>query len=207
MGLAETSPSSCQSTASRSTNVGLEEEEKDLAGRYQDARPRYMEALLAFEKSRERLVYPDANSTLRITYGQVTGSRPRDGMVYVPFTTLEGIVEKDTGTDPFNMPPGLLQAIGEQQYGTHADEGLGSVPVNFLSTLDATGGNSGSATLNGRAELVGLLFDGTYESIISDWDFLVDKTRSIHVDIRYILWVMEQIGGAEHLMKEMGLSE
>jgi hypothetical protein len=166
-----------------------------------------MEALLAFEKSRERLVYPDANSTLRITYGMVTGSRPRDGMVYVPFTTLEGIVEKDTGTEPFNMPPGLLKAIGEQQHGAYADERIGSVPVNFLSTLDSTGGNSGSATLNGRAELVGLLFDGTYESIISDWDFLVDKTRSIHVDIRYILWVMEQLGGAEHLMKEMGLRD
>jgi hypothetical protein len=186
-------------------DLRFEEEDKDLTGRYQEARPRYMEALLAFEKSRERLVYPDANSTLRITYGQVTGSRPRDGMVYVPFTTLEGIVEKDTGTEPFNMPPGLLETIREQQYGAYADERIGSVPVNFLSTLDSTGGNSGSATLNGRAELVGLLFDGTYESIISDWDFLADKTRSIHVDIRYILWVMEQIGGAEHLMSEMGL--
>jgi len=189
------------------SDLRLEEEDKDLTGRYQEARPRYMEALLAFEKSREQLVYPDANSTLRITYGLVTGSRPRDGMVYVPFTTLEGIVEKDTGTAPFNMPPGLLEAIGEQQYGAYADEAIGSVPVNFLSTLDSTGGNSGSATLNGRAELVGLLFDGTYESIISDWDFLVDKTRSIHVDIRYILWVMEQLGGAEHLMSEMGLRE
>ncbi len=188
-------------------NLRLEEEDKDLTGRYQEARPRYMEALLAFEKSRGRLVYPDANSTLRVTYGRVTGSRPRDGMVYVPFTTLEGIVEKDTGLEPFNMPPGLLEDIREQNYGAYADERVGSVPVNFLSTLDSTGGNSGSATLNGRAELVGLLFDGTYESIISDWDFLVDKTRSIHVDIRYVLWVMEQLGGAEHLMNEMGLRE
>jgi hypothetical protein len=188
-------------------DLRLEEEDKDLTGRYQEARPRYMEALLAFEKSRERLVYPDANSTLRITYGKVTGSRPRDGMIYVPFTTLEGIVEKDTGKEPFDMPPGLLGAIRDKQYGTHADENVGSVPVNFLSTLDSTGGNSGSATLNGRAELVGLLFDGTYESIISDWDFLVDKTRSIHVDIRYMLWVMEQIGGADHLISEMGLGD
>lgn len=187
------------------SDLRLEEEEKDLVGRYQAARPNYMEALLAFEKSRDRLIYPDANSTLRITYGRVTGSQPRDGMVYLPFTTLEGIVEKDTGIEPFNMPAGMLDSIRQQQYGAHADKQLGSVPVNFLSTLDATGGNSGSATLNGRAELVGLLFDGTYESIISDWDFLVDKTRSIHLDIRYILWVMDRIGGAEHLMKEMDL--
>jgi len=135
----------------------------------------------------------------------VTGSEPRDGMIYMPFTTLEGIIEKNTGEEPFDMPPGLLKAIGEKQYGAYRDERLGSVPVNFLSTLDSTGGNSGSPTLNGRAELVGLLFDGTYESIIADWDFLLDKTRSIQVDIRYILWTMEQIGGAEHLLKEMGV--
>ncbi|MEJ2258462.1 MAG: S46 family peptidase, partial [Woeseiaceae bacterium] len=76
-----------------------------------------------------------------------------------------------------------------------------------LSTVDSTGGNSGSPTINGRAELVGLLFDGTYESIISDWDFLPDKTRSIHVDVRYMLWVMEQLGGAERLLEEMGVGE
>ena len=91
------------------------EEEKDLTGRYQAARPAYMEALLAFEKSRGRLIYPDANSTLRITYGRVTGSKPRDGMVYLPFTTLEGIVEKDTGEEPFDTPPGLLDAIGKKE--------------------------------------------------------------------------------------------
>lgn len=187
-------------------NMAIEEEDHDLKGRYQEARPRFMEAVLAFEESRGKVVYPDANSTLRITYGSVEGSHPSDGLIYEPFTTLEGIVEKDTGVKPFNMPSELLQAIREKQYGSHMDEQLGSVPVNFLSTLDSTGGNSGSPTLNGKAELVGLLFDGTYESIISDWDFLVDKTRSIQVDIRYILWVMEQLGGAEHLLTEMGLA-
>jgi hypothetical protein len=186
-------------------DMEIEEWDKGLSGRYQEARPRFMRSLLAYQQSRGRVVYPDANSTLRVTYGEVTGSEPRDGMVYVPFTTLEGIVEKDTGVEPFDMPAGLLEAIGEKQYGAYIDEQLGSVPVNFLSTLDSTGGNSGSPTLNGRAELVGLLFDGTYESIISDWDFLQDKTRSIQVDIRYILWTMEQLGGAEHLLKEMGV--
>lgn len=188
------------------SDMEIEEWEKGLEGRYQEARPRFMRSLLAYQKSRGQVVYPDANSTLRISYGVVTGSEPRDGMVYIPFTTLEGIVEKNTGSEPFDMPPELLEAIGEKQYGTYVDEHLGSVPVNFLSTLDSTGGNSGSPTLNGRAELVGLLFDGTYESIISDWDFLQDKTRSIQVDIRYILWIMEQLGGAEHLLKEMGVS-
>jgi hypothetical protein len=186
-------------------DMQIEEQDKDLSGRYQEARPLFMQSLLTFQQSRGQVVYPDANSTLRVSYGVVTGSQPRDGMVYVPFTTLEGIVEKNTGSEPFDMPPELLKSIGEKQYGAYVDEQLGSVPVNFLSTLDSTGGNSGSPTLNGRAELVGLLFDGTYESIISDWDFLQDKTRSIQVDIRYVLWTMEQLGGAEHLLKEMGV--
>lgn len=189
------------------SDLQIEEQDKDLSGRYKEERPRFMRSLLEFQQARGRVVYPDANGTLRISYGVVTGSRPRDGMVYLPFTTLEGIVEKDTGIEPFDTPPGLLKSIREKQYGAYLDEQLGSVPVNFLSTLDTTGGNSGSPTLNGRAELVGLLFDGTYESIISDWDFLQDKTRSIQVDIRYVLWSMEQLGGAGHLLKEMGVGE
>ncbi len=186
-------------------DMKIEEWDKDLSGRYLEARPRFMRSLLTFQQARGRVVYPDANSTLRVSYGVVTGSQPRDGIVYLPFTTLEGIVEKNTGTEPFDTPAGLLRAIGEKQYGAYIDEQLGSVPVNFLSTLDTTGGNSGSPILNGKAELVGLQFDGTYESIISDWDFLQDKTRSIQVDVRYVLWTMEQLGGAEQLLKEMGV--
>lgn len=189
------------------SDLQMEEQDKDLSGRYKEERPRFMRSLLEFQQARGRVVYPDANGTLRISYGVVSGSQPRDGMVYLPFTTLEGILEKDTGIEPFDTPPGLLKSIREKQYGAYLDEQLGSVPVNFLSTLDTTGGNSGSPTLNGRAELVGLLFDGTYESIISDWDFLQDKTRSIQVDIRYVLWSMEQLGGAGHLLKEMGVAE
>lgn len=189
------------------SDMQLEDQKKDLSGRYQEARSQYMRSLLAFQKSRGKAVYPDANGTLRISYGVVAGSDPRDGMTYLPFTSLEGIVEKNTGTEPFNAPPALLESIGEQRYGAYADEKLGSVPVNFLSTLDTTGGNSGSPTLNARAELVGLLFDGTFESIISDWDFLPGKTRSIQVDIRYVLWSMEQLGGAERLLKEMGVKD
>jgi len=140
-----------------------------------------------------------------VTYGAVKGSEPRDGMRYLPFTTLGGILEKYTGEDPFDHPAPLLDAMRAGDYGDYAMDTLGSVPVNYLSTVDTTGGNSGSPTLNGRAELVGLLFDGTWESIIADWDFLPDKTRSIHVDIRYVLWVMSQLGGAERLLGEMGI--
>jgi hypothetical protein len=186
-------------------DMALEEEQKSLRGRLEEARPRFMEAVIASLGEQGEAVYPDANSTLRVTYGSVQGSVPQDGMVYTPFTTLPGVVAKNTGQEPFATPPALLGAMKNQGSSRFAMASLGTVPVNFLSTLDTTGGNSGSPTLNGRGELVGLLFDGTYESIISDWDFLPKKTRSIHVDIRYVLWVMDELGGAGHLLEEMGV--
>jgi hypothetical protein len=95
--------------------------------------------------------------------------------------------------------------VADTDYGPYASEGLGSLPVNFLSSVDTTGGNSGSATLDSEGRFVGLLFDGNWESMISDWDFLPEVTRSIHVDVRYTLWVMDRIDGAWHLLEEMGV--
>ena len=162
-----------------------------------------MEAIIAWQKDQGFTAYPDANSTLRVTYGNVLGGSPKDGLRYDPFTTLEGITEKDTGDDPFNSPQAQLDLIKAQDYGPYELDSINSVPVNFLTDLDSTGGNSGSATLNARGELVGLLFDGTIESVNSDWDFDPRTTRSIHVDSRYMLWVMEKLDNAEHLIKEM----
>ncbi|MBU1607408.1 MAG: S46 family peptidase, partial [Alphaproteobacteria bacterium] len=131
----------------------------------------------------------------------------RDGMAYLPFTTLEGLLAKDTGEEPFNAPAKLLQEIRGRDYGRYELESIDSVPVNFLTDLDSTGGNSGSATLNARAELVGLLFDGTFESVNSDWDFDPRTTRTIHVDTRYMLWVMDKVDGADALIAEMDIVE
>jgi hypothetical protein len=185
-----------------------EREAKDEAetGEFQAARPRYMETMIEFLGSRGKVVYPDANSSLRVTFGNVRGYRPRDGMFYTPFTRLEGIAEKDTGEEPFDSPVKQLELIAAKDYGEFALESLGSVPVNFLSTVDTTGGNSGSPTLNARGELVGLLFDGTYDSINADWDFNAETTRSIHVDIRYALWVMQKIDKADNVLEELGLA-
>ena len=187
------------------SDLELEEQSEDLQGRFDEIRPRYMEALIAFLGSRGKAVYPDANSTLRVTYGTVTGYRPRDGVLYTPFTRLDGIADKHTGEVPFDAPDAQLEAIAEGRVGRWADATLGTVPVNFLTDVDTTGGNSGSATLGSKGELIGLIFDGNWESIISDWDFLPDVTRSIHVDIRYVLWVMEELDGAGHLLEEMGV--
>jgi len=187
------------------SDIAREEHRKGVAGRAQTLRPKYMEAIIAFQKANGALTYPDANSTLRVTYGTVKSVEVRDGLSYQPFTTLRGIAAKYTGAEPFDSPQRQLDKIKANAFGDFGTKELNSVPVNFLSTLDTTGGNSGSPTLNARGELVGLLFDGTYESINSDWDFDATTTRSIHVDVRYMLWVMQEVDGAENLLREMGV--
>ncbi len=188
------------------TEMRLEEEAKTRSGKRSALEPEYMEAVIAWRKAQGYSAYPDANSTLRITYGNVVGGSPKDGLIYEPFTRLEGIPEKNTGEKPFNAPEKQLQLIAQKDYGGYALRSLGTVPVNFLSDLDSTGGNSGSATLNAKGELVGLLFDGTIESVNSDWDFDPRTTRTIHVDTRYMLWVMEKVDGATRLIDEMDIT-
>lgn len=185
------------------TNMSEEKKEKELDGELMKVRPQYMDAIIAYNREQGKPVYADANSSLRVTVGHVKGYEPKDGLVAKPFTRLEGIVQKDTGVDPFDAPKKQLELIKQKQYGDFYVKAIDSVPVNFLSTLDTTGGNSGSPTLNGRAELVGLLFDGVYESIIGDWAYDDNINRSIQVDSRYMLWVMKYLDNAENLLAEM----
>lgn len=186
--------------------MAVEADEKRLAGEASALEADYMRAVIAWQKANGSVAYPDANSTLRISYGSVMGGSPKDGLIYEPFTRLEGITQKDTGVEPFNSPAKMLELIKQKQYGDYELAEIGSVPVNFLSDLDTTGGNSGSATLNDKAQLVGLLFDGTLESVNSDWDFDPRTTRSIHVDSRYMLWIMEYVDGANNLIEEMKIA-
>ena len=179
-----------------------ERREKELAGATTRVRPLYLEALRGMTGGR---LYPDANSTLRITFGQVKGYVPRDGVAYTPQTTVAGIVQKNTGSGEFDAPKSELAAIRANKTAGYVDPQLGAVPVDFLSDVDTTGGNSGSPTLNAKGELCGLLFDGTYESLGSDFIFDPTITRSIHVDAVYMLWVMDAVDGAHNLLREMGL--
>ena len=185
------------------TNMAEEKKEKALYGELMKVRPQYMDAIIAYNREQGKPVYADANSSLRVSVGHVKGYSPQDGLVAVPFTRLEGILAKDTGMDPFDAPKKELELIKAKTYGDYYVKSLDSVPVNFLSTLDTTGGNSGSPTLNGRAELVGLLFDGVYESIIGDWAYDDKINRSIQIDSRYMLWVMKYLDNADNLLEEM----
>jgi len=184
-----------------------EESGKTRSGALAKLRPRYMSALL--EKAGGRL-YPDANGTLRITYGTVKGAPAADGVYYTPQTTLAGLAAKNKGEGDFNAPGNLMTAIEALRNGKATrflDEKLGDVPVNFLSDLDTTGGNSGSPTLNAEGELCGLLFDGTFEAMAADYLFDGRTTRSIHVDSRFMLWVMQEVDHADNLLKELGITE
>jgi hypothetical protein len=184
----------------------LEEERKTRSGDALLARPVYLQAVADYKASRNEFVYPDANSSLRITFGNVTGYE-KDGVQYTPFTTLEGVVAKETGQDPFDSPQALLDAVKAKRYGGLQDKRLGTVPVNYLSNLDITGGNSGSPVLDGNGKLVGLAFDGNWESVSSNWVFDPKMTRMIAVDGRYLRWIMQEVYPAPQLLKELNVGK
>ncbi|WP_086617076.1 S46 family peptidase [Erythrobacter tepidarius] len=184
--------------------MAAEAAEKERAGRLQKARSKVMEARLAYAASQGRTMYPDANGSLRFTYGKVTG-KAVDGQVWTPFTTAEGILAKHTGRGEFDAPDKMIELIKAKEYGRYVAPELGTLPVDFLSTVDITNGNSGSSTLNARGEFVGLAFDGTIEGVVSDWMYDPQINRTIHVDSRFMLWTMEKVDGADRLLREMGV--
>lgn len=150
-------------------------------------------------------LYPDANRTLRFSYGEVKGYVPREAMLFTPFTTLSGVLEKDTGRVPFNVPDKLKQLYKAKDFGAYALAGGKDVPVDFLSTLDIIGGNSGSPIMNGRGEQVGIVFDGNYEGLGNDFFYNPERGRTIAVDIRYVLFVTDKFGGAGWILKELSM--
>lgn len=153
----------------------------------------------------ERGHWPDANSTLRLSFGKVEGSRPRDGMTYEPFTDLAGVMEKyRPGDAEFEVPGRLRELHATRDFGPYANAD-GTMPVCFTSSLHTTGGNSGSPVLNGRGELIGINFDRSWESTMSDIQFDPAKCRNISADIRYVLFVIDKVCGAGHLVQEMKL--
>jgi hypothetical protein len=169
------------------------------------AQKRYTQGML--EMQQDTNSYPDANFTLRLSAGQVMGYRPADGIYYTPFTTFSGMLEKHTGREPFNVPSRLRNyredlPSSDRPFGKYSGA-TGDLVLNFLSTNDITGGNSGSPVLNGNGELIGLAFDGNIEGIVSDYYVVPDVTRTISVDARYILFILDEIDKTERLLEEI----
>lgn len=153
----------------------------------------------------ERDFAPDANSTMRVTYGNVLAYEPRDGVMYNHYTTLEGVMEKMDNTDrEFIVPARLVELYNNKDYGQYANAN-GELPVGFISNNDITGGNSGSPVINGDGELIGCAFDGNWEAMSGDIFFEQDLQRTISVDIRYVLFIVDKYAGAGHLVDEMDL--
>jgi hypothetical protein len=181
---------------------GVREENKGMGREGADLKMAYEAAILEMKKG---TYPPDANGTIRFTYGPVLGYQPRDAVMYLPQTTVKGVVEKDTGVFPFKVPAKIKELWKAKDFGPYMDVRLKDVPACFLNTTNVTGGNSGSPTFNAKGEQIGIIFDMTYESVIGDYYIIPELQRSISVDLRYVLWVTEKFSGATHIVKEMGL--
>ncbi len=180
----------------------IREESKGMGREGADMKMAYEAAILEMKKGSYP---PDANGTIRFTYGPVLGYSPRDAVWYLPQTTLKGVIEKDTGKFPFVVPARIKDLWKARDFGPYADARLKDVPACFLNTTNVTGGNSGSPTLNAKGEQVGIIFDMTYESVIGDYYIIPELQRSISVDIRWVLFVTDKFSGAKHIIHEMGL--
>jgi len=147
--------------------------------------------------------YPDANSSMRLTYGTVGDYSPRDGVQYNYFTTLKGYIEKEIpGDDEFDVPTRLKELYYAKDFGRYADAD-GNLRTCFITNNDITGGNSGSPVINGKGELIGVAFDGNWEAMSGDIAFENSIQKCINVDIRFVLWTIDKMGGAQNLIDEM----
>ena len=204
---ASTDPAIQYAVAMLPTSLQLEEARKVRAGEMMVPRATYLQAVADYNQAQGKAVYPDANSSLRITFGNVKGyTKPGNSKPEDAFTTLEQVAAKATDSDPFDAPKVQLDAIKAKKYSGLVDAKLKTVPVNFLSDLDITGGNSGSPVLDAHGKLVGLAFDGNWESVASNWVFDPSVTRMISVDQRYMRWIMQEVMPAPQLLKEMGVA-
>lgn len=186
-----------------STAIGLMEAN---AG-YDRAHQTWVRGMMDLKLSQGQPIYPDANSTLRLTYGKVASYSPADGIVNEYQTTLEGVMQKeDPNNWEFVVPAKLKELYQNKDYGRYADA-QGRMPVCFIVDTDNTGGNSGSPVLNARGELMGLNFDRNVEGLTGDIAFKPDTQRAIAVDIRYVLFIIDKYAGATHLIDELDITE
>jgi hypothetical protein len=201
----EADPASQVSASVRAKLVQLSQQIGPASAELADWHGVYIKGLT--EMDPDAKLYPDANSTMRLTYGQVLPYEPRDGVVYKYYTTLKGVIEKEDPSNPleFTVPDGIKAAYASSDYGRYGQNG--ELRLNFLTNSDITGGNSGSPVLNARGELTGLAFDGNWEAMSGDVVFEPALQRCINVDIRYVLWTIDKFAGAGHLLREMTIMQ
>jgi hypothetical protein len=162
----------------------------------------YLKALLS--KNKGALIYPDANSTMRISYGQIQNYSPKDGITYNITTTIDGMMAKyQPGDDEFDLPQSLIDAYAKRDFRQYAENG--TLNVGFISNNDITGGNSGSPVINGNGELIGVAFDGNWEAMSGDIAFDKEYKRTISLDIRFVLWCIDVLGGAKNIINELDI--
>ena len=163
--------------------------------------------IAAQEAFRGKSFYPDANSTLRVSIAECKSYSPRDGVLYTPHTTVGGILAKHTGEAPFDAPAALRAAAEKRAGSRWVDPRLGDVPVCFLTNGDTTGGNSGSPVIDGSGRLIGLNFDRVFEGVATDFGWHPARSRNVIVDIRYALWVIDEVFPCERLLQELGAAK
>lgn len=166
----------------------------------------YLKGIMEMDPARAKMMYPDATFTMRVSYGAVKSYRPRDAVFYDYVTTSKGILEKyKAGDYEFDLPARQIELLKKKDFGQYIDKQKNDLVIGFITSNDITGGNSGSPVLNGKGELIGLAFDGNYEALSHKLAFDKDLNRTINVDIRYVLWCIDKLGGAGHLIQELKL--
>jgi hypothetical protein len=171
-----------------------------------DAGREYLKGIMEMDSARAKKLYPDATFTMRVSFGNVKSYQPRDGVKYDYETTMKGMLDKYIPGDyEFDLTPKFLEEAGKKNFGQYMDKQRKDLVVGFITTNDITGGNSGSPVIDANGNLIGLAFDGNYEALSHKIAFDKDLNRTICVDVRFVLWCIDKLGGATNLINELKL--